>query len=51
MLLHPFIYRILKLTYSMDVGIIDLAGPMISEMGTRSLRQSIWQRREIGTWL
>lgn len=40
-LLHPSLYRAVKLTYPMDVGGIVLDGRMTSEIGTGSLGQSV----------
>lgn len=36
-ILHPELYRVLKLTYPMDVGSIVLDGRMTTEMETGSL--------------
>lgn len=42
-LLHPSLYRVVKLTYPMDADRIVLDGwMMMSELGTESPRQSVW---------
>lgn len=40
-LLHPSLYRSVKLTYLTDIGGIVLKGRMTSELGTGSLGQSV----------
>lgn len=40
-LLHPSLYRCIKLTYPRDVGGIVLEGRMTSELGVGSLGQSV----------
>lgn len=40
-LLHPSLYKALKLTYPMYVGVIVLDGRFTSEMGTGSIGQIV----------
>lgn len=40
-LLHPFLYRTLKLTFPTDVGRIVLDGPITSDVNPRSLGLSV----------
>lgn len=40
-MLHPSLYRAVKLTYPMDISGIVLEGRMTSELGVGSLGQSV----------